>query len=197
MWVWAEETQLNSNELKNKLLLTKDSDGQTAWHRAADQGSLEALELLWSLAKEAKLNTEELLLSQSGVEYITAFQLAARSKNVRMLNRMWVWAEETQLNPNELKNKLLLTEDWYGYTAWHRAADRGRLEVLELLWSLAKEAKLNTDELLLAQTGDGYTAFLLAAEKNHVGIVVYLKCSLISFWFPFYYFSVFCFMLLE
>ena len=66
----------------------------------------------------------------------------------------------------------MLTErDDYGYNTWHRAARQGRLEALETLWSLAKEAELSTDEILLAQTRDGYTAFLLAAEKNHVGIL--------------------------
>ena len=30
MWVWAEETQFNPNELKNKLLLAKDIDGFVA-----------------------------------------------------------------------------------------------------------------------------------------------------------------------
>jgi hypothetical protein len=27
---------------------------------------------------------------------------------------------------------------------------------------------MKTDELLLAQNGDGYTAFLIAAENNHM-----------------------------
>ena len=66
---------------------------------------------------------------------------------------MYSWAKE----------KLLTERDDYGYNAWHRAARRGSLEALETLWSLAKEAELNTDELLLAQTRDRYTAFLLAA----------------------------------
>ena len=75
-----------------------------------------------------------------------------------------------QLNANWLK-KIVNRRDDYGYNAWHRVVRRGRLEALETLWSLAKEAELNTDELLLAQTRDRYTAFLLAAEINHVGIL--------------------------
>jgi hypothetical protein len=35
VWVWTEEWQLNTNELKKKLLLAKDKDGGTAWHDAA------------------------------------------------------------------------------------------------------------------------------------------------------------------
>ena len=40
MWFWAEETQLNINELRYELLLSIDSTGHNAWHRAADKGSL-------------------------------------------------------------------------------------------------------------------------------------------------------------
>ena len=131
-WDWAEEKQLNPNDLKNKLLLSKDSAGYNAWHDVGKKGTLETLEVLWSWAKEAELNTGELLLSQTTDEF-TAFQLEAENKHVETLKRMWDWTEETQLNPNELKNKFLLTRDKYGYTAWHRAADLGSLEALETL----------------------------------------------------------------
>ena len=39
---------------------------------------------------------------------------------------------------------------------------------MEILRSWVKEAELNTDELLLVPTADGYTAFQLAEENNHV-----------------------------
>ena len=110
-------------------------------------------------------------------ELINVFQLAARRNNVEILKRIWVWAEEKQFNPNELKNELLLYTDSYGYTAWHRAAAEGSLEALELLWSLAKEAKLNTDEFLLAQTRKGYTAFLLAARNNSTILETEISCA--------------------
>jgi len=79
-------------------------------------------------------------------------------------NSMGVGTEEMKLNLNELKNKLFLPKNKYGITAWHRAALEGSLEELETLWSWAKEVELNTDELLLSQTGEGYTAFLLATS---------------------------------
>jgi hypothetical protein len=50
--------------LKNKLLLTKDNFGQMAWQQAALGDSLEALETLWSWAKELELNTDELLTAE-------------------------------------------------------------------------------------------------------------------------------------
>jgi ankyrin repeat protein len=55
LWVWAEEWQLNTNELKKKLLLAKYKEGNTALHHAACFGKLEALETLWNLAKEVEI----------------------------------------------------------------------------------------------------------------------------------------------
>jgi len=56
LWVWAEEAQQQANELKKYLLLAKDKQGYTAWHRAAHNCSLEALEILYSWTKELKKN---------------------------------------------------------------------------------------------------------------------------------------------
>ena len=58
-----------------KMLLVKDDNGQTAWHVAAENESVEAL------------------------------------------GKMWEWAE-VQPNSKALKEKLLLPNDRYGYTAW-------------------------------------------------------------------------------
>jgi len=44
----------------------------------------------------------------------------------------------------------------------------GKLEALELLWRWAKKEEIKADELLLTQTGDGYTALLMAAESSHI-----------------------------
>jgi len=63
LWVWAEETQQNSNEVKNQLLLTKDLKGSMACEQATEFGSLEALDTLRRLTKEAELNPDELLLA--------------------------------------------------------------------------------------------------------------------------------------
>ena len=164
MWVWAEETQLNRKELKKNLFLTKDMYGYIAWHRAAYFGSLEILQTLWNLAKEVELDTHELLLSQNG-DGCTAFQLAALNDHVETLLKRWIWAEETQLNPKELNKNLFLTKENDGYIAWYLASLEGSIEALEALWGWAKKVELNTDELLLAQTDNGLTAFQMAAEK--------------------------------
>jgi ankyrin repeat protein len=73
-----------------------------------------------------------------------------------------------------LKKKLFLAKDNNGYIASHGAAQSGSLEALEILWTLAKELELDTNELLLSQTGKGYTAFQLAAQSNHVRIIEFL-----------------------
>ena len=63
---------------------------------------------------------------------------------------------------------MLLSIDCTGFKVWHRAADKNSLQSLDTVWSCVKGAELNTDECLLAQTGKGYTGFLLAAECNIV-----------------------------
>ena len=118
LWVWAEEKQLNPNELKNKLFLEKDKYGYNAWHRAALGGSLEALETLWNWARDVELNTGKFFLAETGDGY-TVFQLATWETHVEVLKKLLVWAEEMQLNPTELKNKLFLTKEQYGFNAWH------------------------------------------------------------------------------
>ena len=105
MWFWAEITQLNANELSYKLLLSIDSTGFMVWHRAADKESLQSLDILWSCVKEAELNIDEFLFTQTGKGY-TGFILAAECNIVETLNILLVWTEEMQLNPNELNNCL-------------------------------------------------------------------------------------------
>jgi hypothetical protein len=73
--------------------------------------------------------------------------LAAQNNHVDKLKELWACAEETQLKAKEMKKKFFLVENKYGLIAWHRAASKGCLEVLETLWDLAKEEELSIDEL--------------------------------------------------
>jgi len=116
------------------LLVTKDQYGKTAWHHAAIFGILEALETLWSWGKEAELNPHELLLAKTE-EGLTLLHLAAQENHVTILHKLGIRAKESHQNPNELKKKLFLAKDKYGYPAWNQAALFGRLQVLETLWS--------------------------------------------------------------
>jgi len=126
LWVWADDVQPNTKELKNKLFLVKDKDGYTAWHRAAEKGSLEGLEILRGWAREAELNSEKLLLFQSGKGY-AAWQIAAQKFNLEALKTLWAWGKEQKMHTNELKTTFSLAKDWEGYTPWHRAAHKGSL----------------------------------------------------------------------
>jgi len=95
------------------LFLAKDKYGCIAWHRAAQNGNLWALETLWIWSKGAEINRNELLLAQTG-EGFTASQLAAENKNIEILKGLCFWAEEAQLNPNELQKNLLLVKKSMG-----------------------------------------------------------------------------------
>jgi len=100
--------------LNNKSLLAKNEDGRTAWYWAAHTGSVAALEILWSWAKEAELNTYELkkkLLLAQDKQWDIAWQVAVYTEHVDALEKLWVWAKQQQLNLIELKNELLLTLD--------------------------------------------------------------------------------------
>ena len=72
----------------------------------------------------------------------------------------------------ELKNKLLLAKNQYGYTAWHREEAEDSLGALEILWIWAEKAVLNRYKVLLIQNNEGYTARQLAARRRHLNIVV-------------------------
>jgi len=150
--------------------ITEDKNEYTAWFRAAEIGSLQALGLIWRLAKEGELTTDELLLAQNE-ERNTALHFAARKNHVEMLQLLWDWAENGQLNANEIRKNFLLAKDNEGFTAWHHAALNGSSEALETLMGFAIEAELSVDELLLAQGENGVTAFHMAPKRNHVGIL--------------------------
>ena len=136
------------------MLLAQDVKRQTAWHVAAENGEIEALEKLCKYAEEV-LNKDEikykLFLARDWFEK-TVLHLASYSGNIQMLERIWDLAKH-YLTTEELNN-LLLAQDNEKKNAWHVAAERGEEEILGKLWDWAKEA-LNTDEvnnnLLLAK----------------------------------------------
>jgi len=146
LWVWAEEAEVNGNEIKKGLLLAKDRYGFTAWHVAVHSGSLEAIETLCSFAREVKLKPDEMLLARTE-NGSTLLHIAAYGNNVAIIETLWVWVDEAEVNEIQLKKKMLLAKDNEGYTAWDRAAQEGSLEAIEKLRSLGKEAGKIRDEL--------------------------------------------------
>jgi hypothetical protein len=84
-----------------------------------------------------------------------------------------------KLTADEIKNKLLATDNT-GMTAWHAAAERGNLEILQEISNLAKE-KLTADEvknkLLLATDGNGMMAWHAAAQGQSRNITRNMEFS--------------------
>jgi ankyrin repeat protein len=60
MWKWAKELQLNPEDLRNALLLSKDNYNRTPLHKASLEGKVEVLEKVWEWAKKLQLRSEEL-----------------------------------------------------------------------------------------------------------------------------------------
>jgi hypothetical protein len=133
-----------------ELLLAKDNQGQTAWHKAAEEGHVEVLNKLWVWAKELQLEPEELrneVLLLRDMYDNTAWYKAAEKGHVEVLNKLCDWAKDLQLKPEELKNEVLLSKYKYNETAWHKAAESGNVEVLQKLCDWAKELKLKPEEI--------------------------------------------------
>jgi ankyrin repeat protein len=178
LWAWGKEAQLSPEELKGKLLLAKNREGETAWHLAAEEGHEKILEKLWAWGKEAQLSPEELedkLLLAKNFWENTAWHRAAKGGHKKISQKLWAWGKEAQLSLKELKEKLLLATDKYGQTVWHLAAEGGHEKILEKLWAWGEEAQLSPEELkdklLLATDKYGQTAWHLAAEEGHEKIL--------------------------
>jgi len=79
------------------------------WHRAAESGNLEALEILWSWAKHAKINRDKLknsfFLVQND-ERQAAFHKAAED-NIEILEKQFVWAKETLSESKLVKESIV------------------------------------------------------------------------------------------
>ena len=72
-----------------------------------------------------------------------------------------------------MNNNLLLAEDRFGRTALHHALYSGNIQILDIIWKLAKE-HLTTEELkklLLAQDDERKTIWHVAAERGEVEIL--------------------------
>jgi ankyrin repeat protein len=79
LWECGKET-LNIEDLRNKWLVAKDNEEQTALHYALFVSHVQVLHLLWECGKET-LTAEELsnkLLLAKHIEERTAWHLAAR-----------------------------------------------------------------------------------------------------------------------
>jgi ankyrin repeat protein len=138
LWEWAKGEQIDGFELQDEsLLLYQNGDEYTTWHPAAEKGRFKSLDILWCSAKEAELKQEEM---NKRMSLARDKQLAAETDHFEILRKLRDWTKERQNNPNDLHKKFLLAKDHYGYTVWHRVAQRGSLEELETLWGWAISA---------------------------------------------------------
>ena len=213
MWEWAKEV-LNRDQLKNELLLAKDYDDLTAFHRATFTDNVEILERIWKWANE-QLTPEELKELFLAQDYSgkTAWYVAVGLKKPEVLDKLLEWAKEV-LNRDEISNKLLLfgnerektvlhftenvqklerickwtneqlsqgelhkimlAQDYKKRTAWNKAVQRGKADVVDKLWEWAKEV-LNREELsnklLMAKDDEEMTAFHHASFSGNLQIL--------------------------
>jgi len=117
---WADECQLNPTELKKRLLLSRNKKRETACQKAAGIGNVEALQILWFLAKETELNLGDMLLEQ-GDSGFTLLHFASLQNNVDLLQSVGL-CRRMSTEPKETKKKLLLSKNQEVMTTWHIAA---------------------------------------------------------------------------
>jgi ankyrin repeat protein len=174
----VERAQTNPEGLQIKLLLGEDSEGRTAWHLAAQRGSVELTDKLWGWAKEELPDTDllmnKLLLSRD-MHGVNAWHLAAKAGSVEILRKLWDWAKELQVETEKIRNGVLLSQDKFGQTAWHKAAEGGHIDVFERMWDWAKEEKLNPADLksslFLSEDSRGFSTWRCAVCNGNIHVL--------------------------
>ena len=82
------------------------------------------------------------------------------------------FAKYLELKPEEFGSDLLLWKDEYEETAWKNAAERGEVEILQILWDWDIELHLNPEDLrnyfLLSKDKSDETAWHKAAQSCRV-----------------------------
>jgi ankyrin repeat protein len=112
------------------------------------------------------------LISDLWKDGVLILHQAAREGNahiIRFLSDSLQVAEHT-----DTLIQLLLAQDNDTPTAWHMAAECGNLELLQMLWELAKQKLTPEDlnnKLLLAKDSRGQTAWHVAAEWGNLQIL--------------------------
>jgi hypothetical protein len=92
-----------------KSLLAKDHQGQTAWHKAAETNSVQALHAIWECADEVTSTLIYNLLQLTDKDKKTEWQLTTELGHVEMVAKLWGWAKGELKSPDVLKKKLMLS----------------------------------------------------------------------------------------
>ena len=151
-----------------KSLLAKDHQGNTAWHKAAERNSVQALKAIWEWAEEVKSALKYSLLTFRNKDSKTASQLAAEVWRTTEVKK------QELKSPDMIKKKMLLSRNMYGINAWHLAANAGSVEILGKMWDWAKIIHLEPQEMrdeLFSKDNYQQTAWHKAAELGHVEVL--------------------------
>jgi len=136
------------------LLLAKNEDGRTVWHWAAHTGSVAALEILWSWAKEADLNTYELkknLLLAQDKQWDIAWQVAIYGEHVDILEKLRGLVQTTATKPHWVTEWIITDPRQVWKTAWELETDAGNVDVDDIMVIQSNKPSSLTCNLVVAQ----------------------------------------------
>ncbi|KKP01340.1 ankyrin repeat protein [Trichoderma harzianum] len=161
-----------------------DSIGQTALHRASENGHAETAELLLKMG--AQINSKDLAgwtplhQASSGADEIMAKLLIKRGADVNVVDgyNATPLYRAAEVGAEEITGLLLdnganiLVRNTYLQTALHRAVDRGHLPVVNLLLQCGADAG--------AKDHYGYTPFYRAADQGYENIAKLLRTHMLA-----------------
>jgi sucrose-6-phosphate hydrolase SacC (GH32 family) len=140
IWDLAKDN-LTTEEIKYKLLLATNSEGNTAWHIAAGQSVTKYnLQKIWDLAKD-NLTTEEIkykLLLATNSEGNTACYLAAMGLYGEAVLQIICDLAENYLTTEEIENSLITPKHHQRNTPRRSEAKLGKRNVLKKVWDWTK-----------------------------------------------------------
>ncbi|KAF3067912.1 26S proteasome non-ATPase regulatory subunit 10 [Trichoderma lentiforme] len=161
-----------------------DSIGQTALHRASENGHAETAELLLKMG--AQINSKDLAgwtplhQASSGADEIMANLLIKHGADVNVVDgyNATPLYRAAEVGAEEITRLLLdngadiRVRNTYLQTALHRAADRGHLPVVNLLLQYGADAG--------AKDHYGYTPFYRAADQGYEDIAKLLRTHMLA-----------------
>ncbi|PNP56696.1 hypothetical protein THARTR1_03392 [Trichoderma harzianum] len=178
-------TKVASNLIEsNSSVHETDSIGQTALHRASENGHAETAELLLKMG--AQINSKDLAgwtplhQASAGADEIMAKLLIKHGADVNVVDgyNATPLYRAAEVGAEDITRLLLdngadvLVRNTYLQTALHRAADRGHLPVVSLLLQYGADAG--------AKDHYGYTPFYRAADQGYEDIAKLLRTHMLA-----------------
>ena len=126
-----------------------------SFSNACRERTIEIMEFIWNLANQNIKNT--LIENTFPICLINAIKLGERA----IINKLLNW-----LNPNQQLSCLAYEE----YNSFVYAADRGYLDILEIIYEI-----LPHSVLLKAISASNFAAYRLAIKNKHTDVVLFLE----------------------